>query len=382
MFIRYSANADGSGMTVTPASGTLYIGVCVTTSNSAPTSPNSYTWSRYVGEDGQDGDSAYMYVRYSANANGNPMTSVPQSTTRYIGICSTTSSTAPTSYTAYTWSRYVGENGDSVTAVTPYYKLSDYKDAAPADAPSTTSWSVRAPEIPYGKYLWCSYYVQFSDSSSNNFTAPFYVNGPDELIQSTTEPSNPVAGMLWLDVSISPAALRRYDGTAWVEVSDYSGEIDEVYSYIDSTKADLQQTTNNIQAYVENNTVAQSVYATFAQTVRNILQMDADGTTMIFQRITEEIRSLEETEGTHHSEILKYIRFENGDIILGEEGNPTILRLENDVLGFWQNGKRVAYFNSGLLYVDNLEALTSLRLGSYSFYPNSAGGMSLKYIGT
>lgn len=63
------------------------------------------------GIDGADGTPSYFYVRYSANASGSGMTTSPQSTTAYMGVCATTSATAPTSYTAYTWTKIKGEQG-------------------------------------------------------------------------------------------------------------------------------------------------------------------------------------------------------------------------------------------------------------------------------
>ncbi len=62
---------------------------------------------------GDDGVNAYLYIRYSENPNGNPMVTVPTTSTKYIGVCSTTSSTAPTSYSSYTWSKYSGNDGQT-----------------------------------------------------------------------------------------------------------------------------------------------------------------------------------------------------------------------------------------------------------------------------
>ena len=377
--IRYSASADGSNMVSVPTSSTLYIGIAVTSSNSAPSTASSYTWSRYVGEDGQGGRDAYMYVRYSANASGADMTTTPTSSTKYIGFCSTTSSTAPSTAALYTWSRYVGENGNSVSSVTPYYAKGSSATVKPSN-PSTTNWHVVAPTIGYGEYLWCSYYIVMSNGDTS-FTEPFMLNGADQVTQASAAPENPATGMLWLDISAEPMTLKRWDGSAWDEISDYTGQIETINEYVDQITTRIEEERDSIQLFVQQNTVAQSDYDIFSQTISNILKMDPDGTTMIFQAITDQINQLDATQASNHAEILKYIRFENGCIILGEQGNETELRLTNNVLGFWQNGQQIAYFNSGRLYVDKLEALTSLKLGNYSFQPNTTGGMSLKYIG-
>lgn len=55
-FVRYSENSDGSGYVDTPTSETIYIGVYSGTKNSPPAYNDSgWTWSRYVGANGQPG---------------------------------------------------------------------------------------------------------------------------------------------------------------------------------------------------------------------------------------------------------------------------------------------------------------------------------------
>ena len=63
------------------------------------------------GPAGANGQSQYVHMRYSANSNGSGFVSSPNSNTKYIGIAVTTSSTAPTGASSYTWSKFIGENG-------------------------------------------------------------------------------------------------------------------------------------------------------------------------------------------------------------------------------------------------------------------------------
>ena len=97
-----------------------WMGTRVDNNPTDPTTFNSYTWKKIVGEDGQpgidgadgkDGTSAYFYVKYSANANGNPMVEIPDENTWYMGVCSSTSATAPTDPAAYDWTRCRGIDG-------------------------------------------------------------------------------------------------------------------------------------------------------------------------------------------------------------------------------------------------------------------------------
>ena len=63
------------------------------------------------GPAGANGQSQYVHMRYSANSNGSGFVSSPNSKTKYIGIAVTASSTAPTGASSYTWSKFIGENG-------------------------------------------------------------------------------------------------------------------------------------------------------------------------------------------------------------------------------------------------------------------------------
>lgn len=274
-----------------------------------------------------------------------------------------------------------GADGRGVTSVTPYYKTGTSPTVSPG-TPSTTSWSVVAPSVAYGYYLWCSYLVRFTDNSQT-FTTPFMLNGADQITQSETAPVSPVEGMVWLDTSEKPYQLKRYDGEAWEVVSDFSGDITSIYSYVDTSVSQVQEEASRISAYVENQTVAKSVYDTFTETVRNILSMEPDGTTMIFQRISEAISTIDGKQQANYNEILKYIRFVDGTIVLGQTGNEIELTIENNRISFKQNGSEIAYMSDNQLYIGSatIKAGGRLTLGNFAFVPRDDGSLSFLKVG-
>ena len=157
--------------------------------------------------------------------------------------------------------------------------------------------------------------------------------------------------------------------------------INNVYTYVQETATSIQQNTDSLIATVEQNTVSQSEYDEFSELVRNILQMDAAGTTMIFQTIMNEISTVDNAQNTNYQEILKYIRFENGAIVIGIVGNEIQLQLQNDRLSFMQNGAEVAYMSNDNLYIYDATFLNSLRLGKFAFIPRSNGNLSFQKVG-
>jgi phage minor structural protein len=80
-------------------------------------------------------------------------------------------------------------------------------------------------------------------------------------------------------------------------------------------------------------------------------------------------------------EIHSYIRFEDGDIILGESGNEITLRIENDRISFLDAGAEVAYFSDKHLTVLDGSFLNSLQVGAFAFLPRANGNLSLLKVG-
>ena len=163
--------------------------------------------------------------------------------------------------------------------------------------------------------------------------------------------------------------------------SEIKNQTTTIYTYVNTALANFTVDPEQIWAAVEEKTIAKSDYDSFSETVRNILQMEADGTTMLFQTITEAIEQVGDTEATHYAEFIKYIRFEDGNIILGEQGNAITLKLENDILAFYNNGTRVAYLSDNILYITDGRFLRSVRIGSYGFIPEENGSVSFTFLG-
>lgn len=154
-----------------------------------------------------------------------------------------------------------------------------------------------------------------------------------------------------------------------------------IYTYVNESISNIQQDPDKIWAAIENRATAKSDYDSFAETVRNILQMDAEGTTMLFQTINEAIKQVGDTESSHYAELLTYIRFGADGIEIGKQGNAITMRLDNDSLDFYNNGTRVAYMSDNTLYITDGRFLRSVRIGNYGFIPENNGSVSFTYLG-
>lgn len=154
-----------------------------------------------------------------------------------------------------------------------------------------------------------------------------------------------------------------------------------IYTYVNESISNIQQDPDKIWAAIENRATAKSDYETFTEIVRNILQMEADGTTMLFQTINDAIQQVGDAESSHYAELLTYIRFSDAGIEIGKQGNAITMKVDNDSLDFYNNGTRVAYMSDNTLYITDGRFLRSVRIGNYGFIPEANGSVSFKYLG-
>lgn len=107
----------------------------------------------------------------------------------------------------------------------------------------------------------------------------------------------------------------------------------------------------------------------------------SDSFEFLFTELSTKVDENDADAREQFSEIQKYIRFVDGDIILGETGNEITLRIENDRIAFLDGGAEVAYFSNKQLVVLDANFLNSLRIGNFAWVPRNNGNLSLVKVG-
>lgn len=218
------------------------------------------------------------------------------------------------------------------------------------------------------------------------------VNEVLRIVKKTTSIDEPYLssiemGSLTTYLSDITNSARTELKNAYNELEKVKSEVKNVdsgvRSVVESSITTVQQTIASISSIIENQTTFIDESTTFQNTIRNILQMNADDTTMLFQNITEEINRVENSTSTKYSEIVKYIRFIDGKIVIGIQGDPFSVEIDNSKISFKQNGVQVAYMSNNNLYVGNavIKAGGKLQLGNFAFVPRSNGNLSLLKVG-
>lgn len=149
-----------------------------------------------------------------------------------------------------------------------------------------------------------------------------------------------------------------------------ASEMENLQSLIDQTSAEIS--TEISDNYVSNGELTTEIGTLYAQLNNSFEVMFNSLEATVNENDTEARRKFEE--------IRKYIRFEAGNIILGESNNELILKIENDRIAFKANGLDVAYFSNQKLHITDAEILSSLQVGNFAFIPRANGNLSFKKV--
>ena len=182
--------------------------------------------------------------------------------------------------------------------------------------------------------------------------------------------------------------IRDLENTAQTVIETVTGTIEgglkDVNEQIAQTALNMQstldRTAKELLSQMAATYTSTTAFEEYQSTVSTLLSQTAQAFTFQFDSITKQLATLNGETNQQLSEISKYIRFIDGSIELGRSDSALILRIMSDRISFLLNNVEIAYFSSGRLYVENLEAIRTLVIGNFAFLPRSNGNLSLKTI--
>lgn len=156
------------------------------TTRQTMTVTNKYLWSymRYeyndgtsydtpysvIGVYGDTGAQTYVWIKYAA-VNPTSDADLGDNPDEWIGIYHGLASTAPTSYSAYTWYRQKGEQGVTGDPATLNTASVSYQISQSGAVVPDGSWSTIIPTPVQGAYLWTRIVLEFNTGSPVTFYA-------------------------------------------------------------------------------------------------------------------------------------------------------------------------------------------------------------------
>lgn len=318
-----------SGWSQSVPSGTdpLYVTMATAYGNTATDTIDANQWCDPVilAENGKDGKSSYFYVRYSEYSDGSSMSATPTDSTMYIGVCTTSSASAPTTPASYKWSRFRGNDGIPGAAGadgrTQYLHIKYSNDGE-------TFTGNDGEDL--GTYI--GTLVDFNQTDSTNFS--------DYKWKQFTG-----------DLTVDMAEIqRRIDDSA-----------DAIYDTIDQkeqgVRDKIDEETGGIRDAMSNE----------LNTIRNTIKNNYDAAMAEATKVLNDYRA----------EVGQYMEFGNSGLILGASSSSFKTVIDNQGMYFKEGDAIVSYVKNNQLHIPNAVIESTMALGNFFFSPRSDGSVSL-----
>lgn len=151
----------------------------------------------------------------------------------------------------------------------------------------------------------------------------------------------------------------------------------------------VQETTQTLTSLIQQTekSIMSEVSATYTtgedvdKKISTQLEQTEEGWNFTFEELDKKVDANDEATRAQFDEQKKYIRFVDGNILLGEAGNTLELRIQKDRISFYDDGAEVAYFSNKKLTVRDGHFLNSLQIGHFAFLPRDNGNLSLVKVG-
>ena len=189
---------------------------------------------------------------------------------------------------------------------------------------------------------------------------------------------------------------KSYGSNAAVSSEKYSnltGKILSLSKSVDGLKvtnrdlegkiSSLEMSTEAFKTSVSETYVTESEFGEYQSSVATSFKQTAKNFEFKFDETNEAIDAVDKDLRDKYEERTSYIRFEDGNIILGKSGSEILLIQKNDRISFVRNVKdrpEVAWFADDILHVTEGEFTVQLGIGKFGFKPGANGNLSFKKV--
>jgi hypothetical protein len=145
----------------------------------------------------------------------------------------------------------------------------------------------------------------------------------------------------------------------------------------------LELSTSEFKTYVGETFVSEDEFGTYQDSVSTQFSQTAKAFEMKFESTKQDISDVASDLQAEHEERVSYIRFEDGNIVLGRSDSDILLIQKNDRISFVRNvadKPEVAWFADDMLHVTEGQFTVQLGIGKFGFKPGANGNLSFKKV--
>ena len=192
-----------------------------------------------------------------------------------------------------------------------------------------------------------------------------------------------------LTLGATRKTFTEQSGSTSSEIISIGQKVDSAIEQIGTIEVDItSKVASDIEISAESilQSVSEEYYAkgdvdTLIKDTRTEFEQTNDSFEFRFTNYEADLQSIVAGTDAEFEEIKKYIRFVDGNILLGEEGNELTLKIQNNRIAFLENEVEVAYFSDKKLHIMDANFINSLQVGNFGFFPRANGNLSFKKVG-
>ncbi|MEN6635807.1 MAG: hypothetical protein ABFC56_08155 [Clostridiaceae bacterium] len=170
--------------------------------------------------------------------------------------------------------------------------------------------------------------------------------------------------------------------------ADYTthGEIKEIVQEQITQNTSILQSAQQIILTALEDYVRTQDFVAMQNTIQTSFSIMAGTIEANFTETASRISTLNGETSQQFESVRSFIRLISSGIVIGKSTSAIKLKLENDILYFFSGSEdsvttdsAIAYFSAGKLFVNDVQVLSSLRIGGYACVPES-GNLNFKKI--
>ena len=176
--------------------------------------------------------------------------------------------------------------------------------------------------------------------------------------------------------SINQNVTKKFESTS----DETNDKLTELRQEVNSN---VEQTGEAIKSSVYEKVYLKDDVDTLLSSVNTEVEQTKTSWQVTFDQLVNQLNDYSDGSDAAFDEIRKYIRFEDGNILLGNSSSPLILRIRNDRIQFLQNGYEVAYISDQKMYNTTCEIINQLRIAdsAWTVEYNASGDTVISLVG-
>ena len=141
--------------------------------------------------------------------------------------------------------------------------------------------------------------------------------------------------------------------------------------------AQIEATSSGIMTSVSNEFVSKDEQKQFEEAISTKFEQTSESFEFSFEETNKKIEDVNNSTNAELETFKSAVRIENGNVILGKNTSDVLLKLENDIVGFYENNVLISFVKDKKISSTDGEFTNSLKVGKFALTPRANGNLSL-----